>query len=533
MPETPDLTAPSLTSLPLFAAVPPPLQRPQRTDRRPPATPTPPLASTPPPPLPAVVEEGLRRGLVPTAVAAPPTTSDVDWRLVRSLRGQAADQLARILADRPDLNLEAEQERAKQMILDLLRSHDTNAGLNGRQTFSIGELSRLQKAVYDSLYGLGRLQPLVDTPGVENVSIIGFDQVFLLMQDGQIVRGPAAADSDDELIADIQFLASQSGDREFSRAVPNLDMRLKGGQRLAATAWISSRPLVSIRVHRLIDVELDDLLANGTLTPVVAAFLKAAVRAGLSIIVTGDRGSGKSVLLRALAAEWHPTEAIVTLESEFELGLDQMPWRHHQVFPLESRPGSSEKAADGTRVGAIELGELVPRSQRFPANKLIVGEVRGPEIIAMFQFLQASTGSMSTTHARTASAGVDRLVTMAMDGGSFTEEFALRQVVINIDLIVHVNFESINVLNRLEAKVQAGELNPDDAGMSRRHQRSVTDIIALELGDRSNDRRGHSEEKVFYRDREKQLRAGNIPESLRGRLEDAGFDFDTYNRMLR
>lgn len=526
MPDTPDVTAPPLTSLPLFAPVPQALQRTQHTDRR---TPTPPAAPIPSP-LPA--EEQFRRGFAPSALTSPPTDA-VDWRLVRSLRGQAADQLARILADRPDLDLDAQQERAKQMILDLLRSHDADAGFNGRQTFALGELSRLQQAVFDSLYGLGRLQPLVDTPGVENISIIGCDKVFLLMQDGSIVRGPAAADSDDELIADIQFLASQSGDREFSRAMPHLDMRLKGGQRLAATAWISPRPIVSIRVHRIVDVEIADLLANDTLTPIVGSFLQAVVKAELSVIVTGDRGSGKSVLLRALAAEWPPSEAVATVESEFELFLDQLPHRHHQVFAQESRPGSSEKAADGTRVGAIELDELVKNTMRYPANKLIVGEVRGPEIIAMFQVMQASVGSMSTTHSRTASAGVNRLVTLAMNNGKFPEEYALRQVVENIDLIVHINFEALNVINRLAAKVQAGELNPDDAGLYRRHKRSVTDIIALEVGDRSSERRGHSEERVFYRGRDKQLRAGNVPETLRERLEDAGFDFDAYNRMPR
>lgn len=527
MPETPDVQVKDLTSLPLFTPLPKALQRPPRPAPSPAAA-----APSPTPPLPPAGEE-FRRGFTPPAAKTPPPTSDVDWRLVRSLRGQAAEQLARTITDRPDLDAEAQQEQAKQMILDLLRSHDSDAGYTGRQTFAAGELARLQQAVFDSLYGLGRIEPLVATSGVENVTIIGNERSFLLMQDGQIVRGAAAADSDAELIADIQFLASQGGNREFSRAMPHLDMRLPGKQRLAADMEISHRPMASIRVHRLVDVDLDDLVNNGTLTPVVADFLKAAVRAGLSIIVTGDRGSGKSVMVRALAAEWHPTEPITTIESEFELGLHEMPHRHHQVHAFESRPGSSEKAADGTRVGAITLDDEVPMTMRYTPNKLIVGEVRGPEIIAMFQFLQASTGSMSTTHARTASAGVDRLVTMAMNHGKNTEEWALRQVVMNIDLIVHINFDAYAVIDRLEAKLNAGQANPDDAGLHRRHKRSVTDIIALDIGDRSNERRGHSEEKVFYAGRDKQLRAGNIPESLRGRLEDAGFDFDAYNQMPR
>jgi pilus assembly protein CpaF len=458
--------------------------------------------------------------------------SDVDWRLVRSMRGQAADQLSQILASRPDLDKEAEQERAKQMILDLLRSHDDDASVTGGRTFAAGELGKLQQAVYDSLYGLGRIQPLVDWPEVENVSILGYDNVWLLMADGRFVRGPAVAESDEELIADIQFLANQA-DREFSRAEPNLDMRLPAGQRLAASAWLSPRPLASIRVHRIIDVEINDLIANGTVHPIVGAFLKAAVKAGLSIIITGDRGSGKSVLLRACTSEWDPTEPITTLESELEIGLHELPHRHHQVFAMEARSGSTEKAADGTRVGAIDLNFLVSRVQRFPPNKLVVGEVRGSEVIAMFKFMEASKGSMSTTHARSASAGVNRLVTMAMDGGTYTEEWALRAVAQNVDLIVHVDFEAMQVLNNLENQINAGVAHPDDAGLNRRHRRYVADVIALELGDRSGARRGHSEEQVFSRGRDGTVLGGVIPESLRERLTDAGFDFDAYNRMAR
>jgi pilus assembly protein CpaF len=525
MPDTPAPPAPHLGSLPLFAPVPQALQRPSR----------PPVAPAPAPRAPAAAAvTSYRRGpaVAPGAPATlPPATSDVDWRLVRSMRGQAADQLSQILANRPDLDKEAEQERAKQMILDLLRSYDDDASVSGGRTFAVGELNKLQQAVYDSLYGLGRIQPLVDWPEVENVSILGCDNVWLLMADGRFVRGPAVAESDDELIADIQFLANQA-DREFSRAEPNLDMRLPAGQRLAATAWLSPRPLVSIRVHRIIDVEINDLITNGTLHPIVGAFLKAAVKAGLSIIITGDRGSGKSVLLRACASEWHPTEPITTLESELEISLHELPHRHHQVFAMEARSGGTEKAADGTRVGAIDLNFLVSRVQRFPPNKLVVGEVRGAEVIAMFKFMEASKGSMSTTHARSASAGVNRLVTMAMDGGTYTEEWALRAVAQNVDLIVHVGFEAIQVLDTLQAQAAAGVARPDDAGLYRRHRRYVADVIALELGDRSG-RRGHSEEQVFARGGDGEVLGGVIPESLRERLTEAGFDFDAYNRMAR
>ena len=149
------------------------------------------------------------------------------------------------------------------MILDLLRGHSTDAALTGRKTFEAGEQELLAQAIYDSLYGLGRLQPLVDNPKVENISITGYDTVYLLLNDGQKVRVAPVADSDEELIADIQFLAAR-GDREFSRAEPNLDLTLPGGERLAATAWVSSRPLVSIRRHPLRDIDVAQLVESET-----------------------------------------------------------------------------------------------------------------------------------------------------------------------------------------------------------------------------------------------------------------------------
>ncbi len=128
-------------------------------------------------------------------------TTQVDWRLVRSLRTQAADLLTDSLAQRPDLDEAAQQQQARQMILDLLRGHSTDAALTGRKTFEAGEQELLAQAIYDSLYGLGRLQPLVDNPKVENISITGYDNVYLKLNDGQKVRVAPVADSDEELIA--------------------------------------------------------------------------------------------------------------------------------------------------------------------------------------------------------------------------------------------------------------------------------------------------------------------------------------------
>lgn len=515
MPEPTTPPPVALDALPLFRPVPSYLQPPARAPLPPPArTPAPPTGRTSPAARPA-----------PT-----PHTAQVDWRLVRSMRSEAAEQLATSLTERPDLDEQAQQERAKSMILDLLRSHDTDAGINGRRTFSPGELQQLQQAIFDSLYGLGRLEPLVNDSDVENISAAGFDNVWLTKSNGALVRGPNIAESDEEMIADIQFLTSRSGtsSREFSRAKPIIDTRLTGGQRLAARAWITPRPHLSIRIHRLRDIDLDDLVANGTLEPIVASLLRAAVQAGKSIVITGDRGSGKTVMVQALAAELHPSDFISVVESEAELMLEDLPRRHWLVFAQEARKGNSESNADGSQNWETSPSDLIQSAQRLPANRLIVGEVRsGPEVIAMLEAMQAGNGTLSTTHATSASAGVSRLTTLATGGGRVTSTYAQNQVAEHVDLIVHISLTSHLVDD------SANDGADDGTGARRRHTRRVNDIIALEPGDQGGSSRGHSETRVFFPGPNGEAVAGALPEGLRQDLVAAGFDEDAYNRMPR
>ena len=130
--------------------------------------------------------------------------------------------------------------------------------------------------MFDSLFRLGRLQPLVDDDRIENIIITGHDHVLLELIDGSLLEGPAVADSDEDLIDFLVFLASRSevNARGFSEAQPRLHLRLDGGSRLAAAAWVTPRPSVVIRRHRLMEVRLDDLVARQMLTPVAASFLR-------------------------------------------------------------------------------------------------------------------------------------------------------------------------------------------------------------------------------------------------------------------
>jgi pilus assembly protein CpaF len=258
-------------------------------------------------------------GLDTPVVAVPTAGTDLDWSIVSALRAQASEQLSQAVAsDRSRLDKAAQQELGRSIVLDLIESAMADAVDAGHGAWSPARQQATAQAVFDSLFRLGRLQPLVDDDRIENIVIVGYDNVILELVDGTLVDGPAVADSDQELIDFLVFLASRSevNARSFSEAQPRLHFRLDGGSRLAAAAWVTPRPSVVIRRHRLMHVTLDDLVARKMMTPTAASFLRAAVRARRSIVVAGAQGAGKTTLVRALCTEIDALEAIGTYDTE-------------------------------------------------------------------------------------------------------------------------------------------------------------------------------------------------------------------------
>ncbi|MDR1386755.1 MAG: Flp pilus assembly complex ATPase component TadA [Propionibacteriaceae bacterium] len=375
-------------------------------------------------------------------VVPPPV--QIDWGLVARLRSEASERLSsRIGADRID---RLQQQRLGRTIIhELLEDQAAQAAASGQGAWDRNLETRIGQAIFDALFRLGRLQPLVDDDGIENIVIVGHENVWLEYADGRLLPGPPVADSDDELIDFLVFLASRSevNARAFSEAEPRLHLRLDGGSRLAAAAWVTPRPSVVIRRHRLRDVLLADLVESGCLTEVAASFLAAAVKARLSIVVCGVQGAGKTTLVRALCAEIPPSESIGTFETEYELHLHEMPQRHPVVHAWEARPGSGEIGAQGRRAGEFTVDDALYDSFRFNLSRQIVGEVRGREVLAMIKAMQSGAGSLSTTHADSAEGAVRKLITCAMEAGPHvTQDYATRAIAQDIDLIVHVQAET-------------------------------------------------------------------------------------------
>lgn len=393
-------------------------------------------------------------------------TAAVDWTEVARLRGEASAALTEAIGEQPSMDRAAQELMGRSIIDRLLDAADAASVAQRAEARSLLERQRLADAVFDALFRLGRLQPLLDDPEVENVMITGYDRVVVERADGVLAEAEPVADSDEELLDFLQFLAARAENpRPFSSSQPALHLRLEDGSRLAA-ARDTARPSVVVRRHRVRRVTLADLVDWHTLSPVMASLLSAAVKARRSVVVSGGQGDGKTTLVRALCAEIDPWEVIGTFETEYELFLHEMPEQHRVVHAWEERPGSGEHGAGGRSSGERRTPEQVIDSFRFTLSRQILGEIRGPEVWSMIKLMESGAGSLSTTHAADAYSTMRKLITCAMEAGPHvTMELAATKLADTIDVIVQMRCEIV----------------PTATG--RRKVRRVSEILAVEPGE--------------------------------------------------
>src|SRR5579863_3090363 len=340
----------------------------------------------------------------------------VDHAVVKRLRSQVGDRLAEQrrldgTSGVPPMSAEDERQFARALIVAALESHARAEITAGRIPLTAQEEEEFATGIHAALFGVGRLQPLLEDERVENIDVNGCDRVFLGYADGQEVLGEPIAESDEELVELIQALAAYSGlsSRPFDAAHPQLDLRLPDGSRLSAVMDVTLRPAISIRRARLGKVFLADLVGNGTLSTEVATFLAAATAARKNIMIAGATNAGKTTLLRALANQIPPEERLITVERALELGLDYFPELHPNVVALEERLPNMEGQ------GAISMADLVRRSLRMNPSRVIVGEALGDEIVTMLNAMtHGNDGSLSTIHSNSSMEVFNRIATYAI-----------------------------------------------------------------------------------------------------------------------
>ncbi|HEX6401696.1 MAG TPA: ATPase, T2SS/T4P/T4SS family [Pseudonocardiaceae bacterium] len=302
--------------------------------------------------------------------------------------------------------------------------------------------------VINEVFGMAGLQPLLDDPSVETINVNRFDRVFVQYRDGRRAQVSPVAGSNDELTNLVRMLAARasSEERRFDRGAPAVNVQLPGGERLFAVMALTADGVtaLSIRRHGYRTVTLPQLREVGTLDGGLEQFLRSLVRARKNILITGGTGSGKTTLLRALASEMGRMERIVTIEDAFELGLDLDPEHHADVTALQAREPNIEGE------GGISQAELVRWGLRMSPDRVIVGEIRGPEVIPMCNAMsQGNDGSMATLHASSSRIAFTRLASYAAQGAERLPLEATNLLVASaVHFVVHLAFAYSGDTNR-------------------------------------------------------------------------------------
>jgi pilus assembly protein CpaF len=291
-----------------------------------------------------------------------------------------------------------------------------------------GDRDALCERVLRLATGLGPLEPLLADPAVDEVMVNGPASVYVERL-GRIERAEVRFADDAELMHAIERILAPLG-RRVDEASPLCDARLPDGSRVNVVIppLALSGPCLTIRRFRRHGFSLDELVENGTMPAEPAAFLARCVRARAAILVSGGTGSGKTTTLGALSGALPEDERIVTIEDAAELKL-----RQPHVVRLEARPPNLEGR------GEVTIRQLVRNALRMRPDRIVVGEVRGPEALDMLMALNTGhEGSLTTVHANSPPDALRRVETLALMAGVGLPHAAVReQLASALQLVVH------------------------------------------------------------------------------------------------
>jgi pilus assembly protein CpaF len=292
------------------------------------------------------------------------------------------------------------------------------------------ETQDLVASMVDELSGLGPIQPLVDDDEVNDILVNGRDRVYVERK-GKLELTDVRFNDDRHVQRIIQRIIAPLG-RRIDESCPMVDARLHDGSRVNAVIppVALDGPSLSIRKFRKDPLRAGDLLAYGTFDDAMLKVLQAAVLARCNIIVSGGTGAGKTTLLNVLSQHIPEGERLVTIEDAAELSLG-----HPHVVRLETRPPNLE----GT--GEVAARDLVKNALRMRPSRIIVGEVRGEEVIDMLQAMNTGhEGSMTTIHSNSARDAITRIEMLVGMGGFKGSDATLRHNIASaIDLVIQVS----------------------------------------------------------------------------------------------
>src|SRR5213592_817510 len=291
------------------------------------------------------------------------------------------------------------------------------------------ERRQIIREITDDILGYGPLENFLRDDSVTEIMVNAYDQIYVERL-GKLERVQASFADNSHLLRIIDKIVSQIG-RRVDEASPMVDARLPDGSRVNAIIppLALKGPTLTIRKFARDPYTMNDLISFGSVSPKAAQFLAACVKGKLNILISGGTGTGKTTTLNAMSAFIPGDERIVTIEDAAELQLQQ-----EHVITLESRPPNIEGQ------GEIRIRELVRNALRMRPDRIIVGEVRGPETLDMLQAMNTGhEGSLTTIHANSPRDALSRLETLVMTAGVELPHRAIReQIASAFDVLVQI-----------------------------------------------------------------------------------------------
>ncbi len=335
----------------------------------------------------------------------------VHQRLIQEMDLSAVEKLG------PERGREAVEAGVKKLVGDI-----------GPQLY--GERKELiVRRVIDDAIGLGPLEPLVSDPSISEVMVNAPDEVYF-ERDGIIYLAALRFRNNEHIMLVVDRIIAPLG-RRVDESSPFVDARLPDGSRVNVIIppLIPKSPVITIRKFRPDKYNMTDLVGNGTMSEEVAEFLRACIQLRLNIVVSGGTGTGKTTILNALSQYIPERERIVTIEDPIELKLQQ---RH--VISAEARPPNIEGKNEVTQ------RDLLRNTLRMRPDRILIGEVRGPEAFDMMQAMNTGhEGSLTTVHANSARDALSRIENMVLMAGFDLPARAIReQMASAFHLIVHL-----------------------------------------------------------------------------------------------
>jgi pilus assembly protein CpaF len=354
---------------------------------------------------------------------APPEPKDLAHQAYYDLK----TRIHRQLIERLDLSKlevlpqEAIEQQIRRIVEDMLAADET--------PLSRQERDHLVVEIEHETFGLGPIEPLMQDPTVSDILVNGPQTVYIERR-GKLERTRVIFRDNAHLLQVIDRIVSRVG-RRVDESSPMVDARLPDGSRVNAIIppLALDGPVLSIRRFAADPYRMTDLVQFGTLTPALAEIIRAAVQARLNILVSGGTGAGKTTLLNVLSNAIPNTERIVTIEDSAELQLQQ-----EHVVRVETRPANVEGQ------GAVTQRDLLRNALRMRPDRIVVGEVRGPEVLDMLQAMNTGhDGSLSTVHANSTRDALSRIETMVLMSGISLPVRAMRDYIASaLDMVIHL-----------------------------------------------------------------------------------------------